>query len=242
MIDIHSHVLPKMDDGSKSREESIALLREAYKQGVEAVFSTPHFYPKRDDPEDFLKRRDHSVRSLLSTGDEIFQKLPLYLGAEVAFFYGMSRFEGLPDFCLGGSEYILIEMPFDKWTSEEVEEVVAVKETAGLIPVLAHVERYLAFGNKKHFGYLIARGAVLQSNAEFFIDRRSKRKALSFLKKGLISLLGSDCHNLDRRPENYGDAIDVIRSVKRRDPLVSVNETEKRILAGARPVTIDQNA
>ena len=70
MVDIHSHVLPKMDDGSKSGEESIALLQEAYKQGVEAIFSTPHFYPKRDDPEEFLKRRDRSVRSLLSSGNE----------------------------------------------------------------------------------------------------------------------------------------------------------------------------
>ena len=239
MVDIHSHVLPKMDDGSKSREESIALLQEAYKQGVEAIFSTPHFYPKRDDPEEFLKRRSHSVRSLLSAGDDIFKKIPLYLGAEVAFFYGMSRFDGLSDFSLGGSDYILIEMPFDKWTSEEVEEVIAVKERAGLIPVLAHVERYLGFGNKKHFGYLIACGVILQSNAEFFIGRRTKRKALSFLKKGVVSLLGSDCHNLDTRPENYSEAIGVIRSVKKRDLLVSVTETEKKILAGARPVEIE---
>ena len=239
MVDIHSHVLPKMDDGSKSREESIALLQEAYKQGVEAIFSTPHFYPKRDDPEEFLKRRSHSVRSLLSAGDDIFKKIPLYLGAEVAFFYGMSCFDGLSDFSLGGSDYILIEMPFDKWTSEEVEEVIAVKERAGLIPVLAHVERYLGFGNKKHFGYLIACGVILQSNAEFFLNGRTKRKALSFLKKGVVSLLGSDCHNLDTRTENYGEAIGVIRSVKKRDLLVTVTETEKKILAGARPVEIE---
>lgn len=241
MIDIHSHVLPKMDDGSQNREESIALLQEAYKQGVEGIFSTPHFYPKRDDPEDFFKRRNHSVRDLLSSGNEILNKIPLYLGAEVAFFYGMSHFDGLYDFSLGGSDYILIEMPFDKWTSEEVEEVISVKKTAGLTPILAHVERYLGFGNKKYFGYLVDCGAILQSNAEFFINGRSKRKALSFLKKGLVSLLGSDCHNLHKRPENYGEAVDVIRNVKKRDLLSSVVATEKQILAGARPVTIRKN-
>ncbi|MBO4538861.1 MAG: capsular polysaccharide biosynthesis protein [Clostridia bacterium] len=236
MIDIHSHVLPKMDDGSKSREESISLLRTAYDQGVEAVFSTPHFYPKRDDPEEFLKRRNCSVRALLSTEDEILKKIPVYVGAEVTFFYGMSRFDGLRDFTLGGSDYILIEVPFDKWTAEEVEEVVAVKEVAGLIPVVAHVERYLPFGNKKHLKYLVCSGVVLQSNAEFFIARRSRRKALSFLKKGLVSLIGSDCHNMETRPQNYGEAARIIVGAKKADCLKSVAETERKILSKAHPI------
>ena len=236
MIDIHSHVLPKMDDGSKSREESISLLREAYNQGVEAVFSTPHFYPKRDDPEEFSKRRAHSVRALLSTEDEILKQLPVYVGAEVAFFYGMSRFDGLRDFSLGGSDYILIEMPFDKWTTEEVAEVISVKEVAGLIPVLAHVERYLPFGNKKYFKDLVRCGVILQSNAEFFIARRSRRKALSFLKKGLISLIGSDCHNTETRPQNYGEAVKIIADAKKTEYLKRVTETEQKILSKARPI------
>ena len=235
MIDVHSHVLPKMDDGSKSVEESVALIESAYKQGVEAVFATPHFYPKRDDPEDFLKRRARSANALFSSENEILDRIPVYLGAEVAFFYGMSRFDGLSYFSLGGSDHILIEMPFDKWTEEEVSEALAVKEVAGLIPVLAHVERYLPFGNKKYLRYLADRGAILQSNAEFFINGRTRRKALSFVKKDFVSLLGSDCHNLQSRPENYGEAAKIIGEFKRADLMRKIEAAEGRLLLKAAP-------
>ena len=175
MIDFHSHLLPEMDDGSRSVEESFAMIESAYKQGVEGIFSTPHFYPKRDDPESFMRRRERSIKKLFESGSEDKLKVPLYVGAEVAYFYGMSRYGKLRDFCLGGSDYILIEMPFDKWTMEEVEEIASFYTTSGLHPVLAHFERYLPFGNKKYLKYLLKNDVLIQSNAEFFINKRTRR-------------------------------------------------------------------
>ena len=64
MIDFHTHILPKMDDGSKSTEESIAMLKMQAEQGIRWVVATPHFYAEHESPQDFLQRRNHSYQSL----------------------------------------------------------------------------------------------------------------------------------------------------------------------------------
>ena len=64
VVDFHSHLLPLVDDGSKSIDESIALLRMEAEQGIRRVIATPHFYPQHDSPERFLKRREMAEREL----------------------------------------------------------------------------------------------------------------------------------------------------------------------------------
>lgn len=238
MIDFHSHALPKMDDGSKSKDESVMMLRSAYTQGVEGIFLTPHFYPKKEDPESFLRRRAHSAAGLFQEKADELPEIPVYLGAEVAYFYGMSRYERVKDLSLGGSDYILIEMPFDRWTTEEVEEIVNFRVACGLTPVIAHFERYLAFGNKRFIKVFLREGIFIQSNAEFFIGKKTRRKALSYLKRGYISVLGSDCHNMEKRPENYMDAMHIIDNGKRNEILERLKTAEKDIMASAQPFSL----
>ena len=82
MIDIHSHILPGIDDGSQSVEESHALLALLREQGVETVVATPHFYADRNDPENFLRRRKEALARL----DHGETEMPrILLGAEVAY-------------------------------------------------------------------------------------------------------------------------------------------------------------
>ena len=64
MIDFHSHILPGIDDGSKSVEMSIKMLRREAQQGISRVVATPHFYPQTDNPERFLRRRAEAERIL----------------------------------------------------------------------------------------------------------------------------------------------------------------------------------
>ena len=88
--DLHSHVLPGIDDGSESVEESIAMLRMEAEQGVACVVATPHFYPRYDDPVSFLEKRARSEQ-LLRKEMEKHAGLPtLIVGAEVYFFRGMN--------------------------------------------------------------------------------------------------------------------------------------------------------
>ena len=74
LTDFHSHILPGVDDGSTSVEESIAMLRMLSRQGVSHVVATPHFYPNYDDPEQFLRRRKDVYEDLLAANIRIRPK------------------------------------------------------------------------------------------------------------------------------------------------------------------------
>ena len=122
LVDFHTHILPKMDDGSKSTEESLAMLRAEREQGVEEVVLTPHFYPQMDDPYKFLDRRQASFERLQEViGDEPLPKLRL--GAEVYFYHGMSSSEILKEFVISGTKCILVEMPASPWTERMYMEL-----------------------------------------------------------------------------------------------------------------------
>ena len=138
MIDLHSHILPQMDDGSKTPEETRRLLEIMRGQGVKTVAATPHFYARREDPETFLQRRAEAAEKLPREAD-----LPqVLLGAEVAWFHGMKRCGALQKLQIGNTGLLLVEMPFSAWTEQTVEEVCQIPAYLGLTPVLAHAERY----------------------------------------------------------------------------------------------------
>lgn len=208
MIDIHSHILPGIDDGSQSVEESHALLALLREQGVETVVATPHFYADRNDPENFLRRRKEALTQL----DHGETEMPrILLGAEVAYFDGMSHSAELLDLQLGTSGLLLVEMPFAAWTQRMIAEVCQLQLLTGLTPVLAHVERYRRADRLPKFKrQLLEQGVLFQCNAEAFLSMRDRRWALSLLKKGDIHFLGSDAHNLTTRPPQLAQAAAVI--------------------------------
>ena len=212
MIDFHSHILPGIDDGSKSLEMSIAMLRMEAEQGIKHVVATPHFYPQYDTPEQFLKRRAEAEHALR----EEMQKHPglptLSMGAEVYYFPGISDSEGISQLTIDEGRYILIEMPTSSWTEAMYRELEGLYVKRGLIPIVAHIDRYI--GRFRNHGILkrLARLPVLvQANAEFFLERSTSSLALRMLKKDGIHLLGSDCHNLTERKPNLGLAIERIQ-------------------------------
>lgn len=199
MIDLHSHFLPNMDDGSKSIEESYAMLRESANQGVTLMVATPHFYPTRECPESFLTRRAVSFQSLILSDD--FPKI--LLGAEVAYFRGISRCDSLEGLNIGGTDLLLLEMPFESWTSAVVDDVCAIRKLTGFTPVLAHYERYRKFaGFSDNLAKMRSAGVLVQSNAENFIGGISSRRAVKSLLAGEIDFVGSDCHNMSSRTPN----------------------------------------
>jgi len=121
-IDFHTHILPAVDDGSKSVEESLEMLAMEREQGVETVVLTPHFYPQSDRPHRFLDRRQRAFEKLMAAGGA--EQLPRFrLGAEVYYFNGIGSWEGLKDLAIEGTKYVLIEMPFTKWTGRMYDEL-----------------------------------------------------------------------------------------------------------------------
>lgn len=211
-IDFHTHILPGVDDGSRSSEESIQMLCASSKDGVDGVVLTPHFYADGDDPEKFLSRRSRAYSILLEALDKVSDmKTPhLILGSEVEYFEGILCMRDYPELRIGKSGCLLLEMPHGAWTSRMVDDILQLNEFKGFRVVLAHVERYLFAQKKDIIHVLLENGVLMQSNASFFTDRMTTCKAIRKLKHGYIHLLGSDCHNLTTRAPNLGDACSTI--------------------------------
>lgn len=209
MIDFHSHILPAIDDGSKSVDESVKMLTMLKAQGISKVVATPHFYANRNSVADFLEQRSISYNKLSpSLTDDLPQ---IIFGAEVKYYEGISRLENLNDLCIDGTKLLLIEMPMKKWTEYTLRELSEISASGNVTVVLAHIERYLRFQPKGLIDELVCDGILVQVNADFFLSLGSRFKAMSMLRSGLIHFIGSDCHDLVHRPPRIGDAISLIR-------------------------------
>lgn len=211
-VDFHSHILPGIDDGSKTAEESIAMLTMAAEQGIQCVVATPHFYPGYDRPERFLENRARAEAELREAMKDR-QNLPeVIVGAEVYFFRGISQSELLPELTIQGKRCILLEMPPAPWSEDIYRELEEIWDKWGVTPIIAHIDRYIAPFRTYGIPERLSRLPVLvQANAEFFLGKFTGPMALRMLKKDQIQLLGSDCHNLTSRKPNLGQALEKIR-------------------------------
>jgi len=213
MTDIHCHVLPQMDDGSRDADESLAMLEALAVQGVGCVAATPHFYAGENSPEEFLNRRNAAMAKLA----QVWRPgLPvLKSGAEVCYFEGISRCQGLDALKIQGTQLLLLEMPFCRWNQRMLQEVWEL-QTSGVSVLLAHIERYLHWQDEQTWETLADRGVLNQCNASFFLHWRTRHKAIRMLREGKIHLLGSDSHNMDDRPPQIGEALAVLGQEERR--------------------------
>ncbi len=209
MTDFHSHILPGIDDGSKNTEESVALLKMLSLQGVSTVIATPHFYPRSENAvSEFISRREMSLSKLAS---HLTDDMPKILsGAEIEYYQGLSRMSGLARLCIENSNLLLLEMPTSRWTDYTVKELLYLANSGKFKIVIAHVERCLKFQKREVIHILYESGILMQINADFVIRFSTKRKALSMLKNGRATLIGSDCHNLTTRPPHIGAAFKII--------------------------------
>lgn len=202
MIDFHTHILPGMDDGSRSVEESVWLLQEEARQGVELVMLTPHFYADENAPADFLKRRDASWKRLREVWQPEFPDVRL--GAEVQYFEGICTAEDIEHLRITGTKLLLLEMPFCRWTDRMVEDVLELNDSDDMQIVLAHIERYMPMQKPEVWCRLRRYNVWMQSNVSFFGSWKTRAKALKMLAKGEIQFLGTDCHNSRTRVPNWG--------------------------------------
>lgn len=222
MEDIHCHVLPQMDDGSRCVEESLAMLKALAAQGVYFVAATPHFYAEENGPQEFLRRRAISAGQLEKAW---LPGLPaLKLGAEVCYYQGISQCEELECLKIEGTQLLLLEMPFGFWTPRMLHEVWEIQSRPGITVVLAHIERYLRWQKEDTWEALADWGVLNQCNAPFFLDWRTRHKALRLLRNGRVHLLGSDSHNMETRPPRLEEAYS---RLKERDRSILTMNSQK---------------
>lgn len=229
--DFHSHILPGIDDGSQSVQESLAMLRALSAQGIRCVIATPHFYPDSDNPAAFLTRRAAAMEQLCAAMAGEAGLPTIELGAEVYYFPGISDCEVLPQLTIGGKRCILIEMPPAPWTEKMYRDLEGIYTKQNLQPILAHIDRYIrpfrTYGIPRR---LEAMPVLVQANASFFLSGSTASMAVRMLRQGRIHLLGSDCHNMTDRAPNLGAAAEVIQSRCGLGALRKIEQQENAIL------------
>lgn len=204
-VDFHCHVLPNIDDGSDCVETTLKLLFMQYEQGIRTVFATPHFRAHRDDTASFLEHRRQAVERTAAAVPQGMALPKVKLGAEIAIEHELSEVEGIEKLTMGKSPFILLEFPYKPYRRWSLEEVENIAYNYNLIPVIAHLDRYAEiFSDSDYAEILQLQPAVFQINNEGFVNRHAKKLIKKLLGEGYPVILGSDCHNLEKRPPNFG--------------------------------------
>lgn len=194
MIDIHTHVIYGVDDGAKTLEESIAIIKEEIKQGVTDIICTPH-YRKRmfEARSEKVLRHFEEVRAYV-----LNNKLPvnLYLGREIHYSHSIIEFISHGHLGgLNGSNDILMEFSYTE--DENIPEVAYNLKLKGFRMVVAHIERYQYIKDLDPLYELKDLGALIQINASTICGAnglREKKKVMTYIKEGLVDFVASDIH------------------------------------------------
>lgn len=201
MIDLHSHILPGLDDGAPDLESALALARAAVEAGTETMVATPHV---REDyavsPDTIAPRVDELNRSL----EERSIGLTVVAGAEI----GVTKLEELSDsalgiLSLGSGPYLLIESPYTH-ASSMLENQLFELQVRGFRPILAHPERCPSFlGDRERLARFVARGVLCSVTAGSIAGRFGKtvwRFTVDLFRSQLVHNIASDAHDDHLRP------------------------------------------
>ncbi|MBQ5347500.1 MAG: hypothetical protein IIU39_05580 [Ruminococcus sp.] len=210
--DMHSHILPEMDDGSKSVEMSLEIIDKLRAQNVKNICLTPHYYTNEESMYKFLERREESLAKLKPV---LPNDVNICVGAEVYVTEYLFNNDDLSGICYGNSKYILCEFPFSSHFSERtMEYFYKLKGNYGLKPVLTHIERYEhLMADEGLVEELCDEDIIIQTNVGAFKGFSQKRRLLKYIKRGYIDIVGTDCHSLTRgNPDEYTPTMELIKN------------------------------
>lgn len=212
--DIHTHILPEIDDGAKDWEQTRQMLKLQAEEGVRDIIATPHFD---------LEEHCHSPQMIQKLTEqanaaaaELHLDVRIHPGCEVLYS------PGIPDvyrkggiMTLAGSRYVLIEF-FPRSSYQEIRDGVREMCLKGAVPVIAHVERYeCLMGEYDRMFELEKIGALMQMNGRSLLGKtwdKRVRMCRKLIRHGFIHFIGSDCHNETERPPKMRQVYDSIRS------------------------------
>jgi len=212
-IDVHAHILPGVDDGSGSMEETIRMLQIANKQQIRIIIATPHYAvgAKNLPAEELVTIKDRVQVEAV----KINKDMQILLGNEL--FYSDSILEALKSgkaLTLAGSRYALVEFS-TRDSYDTMYKGLGNLIRAGYAPIIAHIERYHCFEKKEYLiSDLIELGCYIQMNSDslcggiFNTEAKSNRKLVS---EGLVHFIGSDCHDDKIRVPNMISTVEILQ-------------------------------
>ncbi|MBQ9314247.1 MAG: hypothetical protein IJ220_04490 [Clostridia bacterium] len=240
MIDIHNHIIYDVDDGSKSIEQSIRMIKAAKEVGFDEICFSPHYM------EDGYKTKRDILAQKVELIKEALKKenidVKLNLGEEIFIF------PELPDNLekivpLNDTRYILMELPLVEEVSY-VEDVIYRLLSYGKIPIIAHPERYLV--SSKDFSYvenLLQKGALLQININSLIGyygKEAKEIATKLLKKNMVQFIGSDAHS-SAGYNAIPQSMSALKKIISEDKIKELTEINPRKVLNNEEIEFDKN-
>ncbi len=215
MIDFHTHIIPNIDDGSRSIDETFNLIKEAKEAGFDGIVLTSHYienYYETDVPE-----RDVWVKAISDNLKIKGIETNLYLANEIYMSENMMKLliEGKAS-TINNSSYVLFEMPLNAEPMNLYDVIYSLQENK-LIPVLAHPERY-SFVQKEPelINDLIEKGVLMQANYGSILGQYGEKAEVivrKFLEANMIHFLGSDVHRQNTIYKKIPQALEEIRNI-----------------------------
>jgi len=203
IIDLHCHILPGIDDGSRSNEQSLEMAQQALENGIRTICATPHLPP--NDRDNFYQKAKLILKETEILTKEQNLNIQLYMGFEISLDYSLMTDKNLSNYTLNqNGKHLLCELPFGT-SLNLAEKMFYPLRLDGYIPILAHVERFISSESEiKELPKLIDLGVLLQVNAASLVGiagNRTKKIAETLVNSNLVHLVASDAH--DQKVRSY---------------------------------------
>ena len=234
-IDVHCHILYGIDDGSKTIEESLEIIKQHVEMGFKDIILTPH-YIENSKYKTNNKEKQKILEEIKKTIKNNNIDVNVYLGNEV--FVNNNLIELLEKqeiHSLNNSKYLLIELPMNT-EIKNIKDILYELKIKGITPIIAHPERYeLVQKNINYIKELIEEGAILQANYGSIIGiygNKAKQTIKKLLKQNLITLLGTDIHYPNNKIYlNFDKITKKIKKIIGEEKFIEISKTNpKKIL------------
>ena len=217
MVDIHNHILPNVDDGSKSINMSLNMMKKAFEQGVTKVVNTTHFqHPLFMNIDNSIKRIQRIRNSLQKKLYENDIFIELHLGYEVYYYENLLKIIKQPLVTMGHGKYILIEFAPNNIPASQKQTLFDLK-MSGVTPIIAHPERYRAVHENLNMVYdWINSGCLIQIDCGSLLGlmgKRAKEISLTIINEKACHILASDAHNDTNRNFCIKDAYNIVKKM-----------------------------
>ena len=212
ILDIHSHILPGIDDGSKNMEMTLEMLRNAEKEGTKEIVATPHYLLEYG--ESVIKEVKVLVEEVNSLINKEGIDVKVYSGQEVYFNENIivDYIEGNIG-TINNSRYMLIEFPMHRFNKNEFD-IIYELQIRDIVPIIAHPERYRLFRDEPSLiNNFIDKEYLFQMNSgsiEGKFGESVKKTANLFLENNIYNFIGSDAHNIENRNTGLKKAINIL--------------------------------
>lgn len=244
MIDTHVHILPGLDDGTKDSPEALALAQMLVEQGVSMVIATPHW--NDDYPRLSVDVLYEQVARLAVQLEHAQIPLRVFVGNEILIQPGLIQAVAKGQVAtLHGSRYILIELFMHGWLPR-LHDALQELRRSGLVPIIAHPERYQAIQKQPNLLFeLKESGVLLQGTLESLLEPRSSkaRELVTWaIKQNLLYCLASDAHGVVYRPPRFSEALVLLRRYLKPTEIATLLEEHPAAIIANAPVYRSQFA